>query len=368
MLAVRPARRHPFGRLRRLCAERARRPHRRCAAEAHRVGLLRHRARPDRRVQAAARPRDRDGQAQAGALHRPTASDGSRRRWSPGRDLDWDDVLAGARRTTACRSPPPIRSTSSTRRARPGSPKGVVRDNGGHLVALNWTMKNVYGIEPGRSVLGGLRHRLGGRPLLHRLCAADPRLHDGAVSRASRSARRTPARSGASSRSTRWRACSRRRPRFARSSARIPKGELISKHDLVALPHAVSRRRTPAIRTRCSGREDRLEVPVIDHWWQTETGWPICANCVGLGMLPVKPGSPTKPVPGWDVRVLDGDGQPVRAGRDRATWSASCRCRRDAADALERRRRAIRRPISRSSPATTRPATPASSTKTAMCS
>ena len=60
--------------------------------------------------------------------------------------------------------------------------------------------------------------------------------------------------------------------------------------------------------------EDRLRVPVIDHWWQTETGWPICANCVGLGMLPVKPGSPTKPVPGWDVRVLDGSGQPVRPG------------------------------------------------------
>src|SRR5437762_14143742 len=64
--------------------------------------------------------------------------------------------------------------------------------------------------------------------------------------------------------------------------------------------------------------ERQLGVPVIDHWWQTETGWPIGANCVGLGMLPVKPGSPTKPVPGYDVRVLSEDNQ-EKIGR------ASCR-------------------------------------------
>jgi propionyl-CoA synthetase len=57
-----------------------------------------------------------------------------------------------------------------------------------------------------------------------------------------------------------------------------------------------------------------LQVPVVDHWWQTETGWPICANCVGLGMLPIKPGSPTKAVPGWDVRVLDDAAKPVAPG------------------------------------------------------
>jgi propionyl-CoA synthetase len=60
--------------------------------------------------------------------------------------------------------------------------------------------------------------------------------------------------------------------------------------------------------------QEKLEVPVLDHWWQTETGWAICANCVGLGMLPVKPGSPTKPVPGWDVKVLDRRGKPAKAG------------------------------------------------------
>jgi propionyl-CoA synthetase len=60
--------------------------------------------------------------------------------------------------------------------------------------------------------------------------------------------------------------------------------------------------------------ERHLGRPVIDHWWQTETGWPIAANCLGLGRLPVKPGSPTRAVPGWDVRVLDGEGRPVRPG------------------------------------------------------
>ena len=74
---------------------------------------------------------------------------------------------------------------------------------------------------------------------------------------------------------------------------------------------------------------ERLGVPVIDHWWQTETAWPIAANCVGLGMLPVKPGSPTKPVPGYDVRVLREDNRRNAAGRS-ATSPSSCRCRPDA--------------------------------------
>ena len=69
-----------------------------------------------------------------------------------------------------------------------------------------------------------------------------------------------------------------------------------------------------AIRTRCTGPSEQLGRPVIDHWWQTESGWPIAANCVGIEPLPVKPGSPTKPVPGYDIRILDGDGRGA-AGR-----------------------------------------------------
>jgi propionyl-CoA synthetase len=87
--------------------------------------------------------------------------------------------------------------------------------------------------------------------------------------------------------------------------------------------------------------ERMLQIPVVDHWWQTETGWPICANCVGLGMLPVKPGSPTKAVPGWDVRVLDDTGKRVAAGTSGSLvcklplppgtfptlWNADARCK-----------------------------------------
>jgi propionyl-CoA synthetase len=92
-----------------------------------------------------------------------------------------------------------------------------------------------------------------------------------------------------------------------------PQGTHVGRHDL-------SRFRTLFLAgERCDPdtlhwAEERLRVPVIDHWWQTETGWPIAANCVGLGMLPVKPGSPTKPAPGYDVRVLGEDGREMKPG------------------------------------------------------
>src|SRR5262249_31710691 len=92
-----------------------------------------------------------------------------------------------------------------------------------------------------------------------------------------------------------------------------PKGEFIKKYDLSSfrtLFLAGERLDPDTLRWA----EHLLNVPVIDHWWQTETGWPICANCVGLGMLPVKPRSPTKPVPGWEVQVLDQNGKPAKAG------------------------------------------------------
>ena len=79
-------------------------------------------------------------------------------------------------------------------------------------------------------------------------------------------------------------------------------------------------------------------MPVIDHWWQTETGWPIAANCVGLGMLPVKPGSPTKPVPGYDVRVLDEDDREHPAAADRQHRDQAAAAAGLPAHALEQRR------------------------------
>jgi len=93
-----------------------------------------------------------------------------------------------------------------------------------------------------------------------------------------------------------------------------PQGTHIAKHDLsrFRLLFLAGERCDP---DTLHWAEDHLRVPVIDHWWQTETGWPIAANCVGLGMLRVKPGSPTKPVPGYDVRVLGENGQEVRPGQ-----------------------------------------------------
>ncbi len=93
-----------------------------------------------------------------------------------------------------------------------------------------------------------------------------------------------------------------------------PKGEHMARYDL-------SRFRTLFLAgERCDPdtliwARERLAVPVVDHWWQTETGWPMAANCVGLGMLPVKPGSPTKIVPGYDIRVLGDDNQRDAGGR-----------------------------------------------------
>ena len=205
-----------------------------------------------------------------------------------------------------------------------------MRDNGGHAVALKWSMDARLRHGRGRDVLGRVRHRLGRRPLLHRLRAAAARAARRSSTRASRSARRIP---GAF-----WRADrAARRERALHGADRLPRDQegrpAGRAHRASTTSRASARSSSPAsaaIPTRCSGRASGCSVPVIDHWWQTETGWPIAANCVGLGMLPVKPGSPTKPVPGYDVRVLD-ERQPGDAARARSARSrSSCRCRRAA--------------------------------------
>ena len=142
------------------------------------LGLVRARAGARRRVQAAAGPRAGARRLAAGALHHrpaPAAHRGARRR--PRRRTGTRRWRAPSR-PTACRSPPPTRCTSSTPRARPGLPKGIVRDNGGHAVALKWSMEGIYGVAARGGLLGGVGHRLGRRPLLHRLRPAAARLHD----------------------------------------------------------------------------------------------------------------------------------------------------------------------------------------------
>src|SRR2546421_1162316 len=231
----------------------------------------------------------------------------------PGRDLDWSELMAGAQPAecvpVAATDPLYILYTSGTA----GMPKGVVRDNGGHLVALTWSMKYIYGVEPGEvywaaSDLGwvvGHSYILYG-PLFNGNTTI---LYEG-----------KPV--GTPDPGAFWRVISQHgvRVQFTAPTAiraikrDDPSGEHVRRYDL-------SRFRTLFLAgERCDPdtlhwAEERLKVPAVDHWWQTETGRPIAANCVGLGMLPVKAGSPTKAVPGYEVRVLDDDNRELAPGQ-----------------------------------------------------
>ena len=178
-----------------------------------------------------------------------------------------------------------------------------------------------------RGLLGGLRRRLGRRPLLHRLCArsstaARPSLYEGKPVGTPDAGRllASDRRARVSPRS------SPRPPRSGRSGSRTRRATTSA----ATTSRAFARCSSPAsaaIPRRSAGREEKLGVPVIDHWWQTETGWAIAANCLGIERLPVVPGSPTGAVPGWDVRVLDERrARSSRAERSARSWS-SCRCR-----------------------------------------
>jgi propionyl-CoA synthetase len=229
------------------------------------------------------------------------------------RDLDWCNSLKDAKPIdcvpVAATDPLYILYTSGTT----GIPKGVVRDNGGHLVALKWSMKNVYGIEPGEvfwsaSDLGwAVGHSyIVYAPLFNGNTSV---LYEG-----------KPV--GTPDPGAFWRVISEHRvsafftaPTAFRAVKREDaNGDYLSRYDLSCL------RTLFLAGERCDGdtlnwAEKKLGVPVIDHWWQTETGWPVGANCVGLGAFPVKPGSCAKAVPGYDVRALDDEGHEVRAGQ-----------------------------------------------------
>ena len=229
-----------------------------------------------------------------------------------GRDIDWDRAMAAAKPadcvTVAATDPLYILYTSGTT----GQPKGVVRDNGGHAVALNWTMDAVYGVKPGEvywaaSDVGWVvgHSYIVYAPLLYGCTTV---LYEG-----------KPV--GTPDAGAFWRVISQHKvatlftaPTAFRAIKRDdPNGALIRDYDLSkfrALFLAGERSDPDTLRWA----ESHLKVPVIDHWWQTETGWAIAANCLGIEQLPVKHGSPTKPVPGWDVRVLDTEGREVKPG------------------------------------------------------
>jgi propionyl-CoA synthetase len=224
-----------------------------------------------------------------------------------GRDHDWktlwDDAIKHAKTSdcvpVAATDPLYILYTSGTT----GRPKGVVRDNGGHLVALKWSMKNFYGVEPGEvfwaaSDVGWVvgHSYIVYAPLFHGCTTI---LYEG-----------KPV--GTPDAGAFWRVISEHNcatlftapTAFRAIKKEDPQGKLIAQYDLSCF-RALFLAGERADPDTVIWAEKLLKVPVIDHWWQTETGWAIAGNPFGLGLLPVKHGSPTVPMPGYDVRVVD---------------------------------------------------------------
>lgn len=232
---------------------------------------------------------------------------------TPSRDYDWASLRRKALNDSknapcvpvAATDPLYILYTSGTT----GIPKGVVRDNGGHLVAVKWSMFNLYGVKPGEVWWCGSDI---GWVVGHSYIVYGPLLHGATTIMYEGKPVGTPD-AGAF-----WRVISEHKavafftaPTAFRAIRKDdPEGKFIRQYDLSkfrTLFLAGERADPPTV----EWAEQQLKVPVIDHWWQTETGWCIAGNPVGLGMLPVKHGSPTVPMPGYQVDVVDEAAKPV---------------------------------------------------------
>ncbi len=229
-----------------------------------------------------------------------------------GRDVDWYAFQAGTQPADCVpvkgNHPAYILYTSGTT----GQPKGVVRPTAGHLVALNWTMKNIYGVSPGEVFWAASDV---GWVVGHSYICYGPLVHGNTTVVFEGKPIGTP------DAGTFWRVISEHNVRsfftaptaFRAIKREDPKGEFVQKYDLSclrALYLAGERADPDTIRWA----EAQLNVPVIDHWWQTETGWAIAANPMGLEAMPVKIGSPSVAMPGYDVRILDEAGYEVPPG------------------------------------------------------
>ncbi|MEO1114905.1 MAG: AMP-binding protein, partial [Pseudomonadota bacterium] len=232
-----------------------------------------------------------------------------------GRDHDLGHLMDEARAAGRTVAPVPVKATDPLyilyTSGTTGQPKGVVRDNGGHMVALKWSMSNLYDIQPGEvfwaaSDVGWVvgHSYICYAPLLHGCTTV---LFEG-----------KPV--GTPDAGVFWRVITEHNvvslftapTAFRAIRKEDPEGAFIKKHDLSQFRSLflAGERADPET---VNWAIDQLQVPVIDHWWQTETGWCIVGNPLGLGQLPVKPGSPTVPMPGYDVQVLDDAGHPLGA-------------------------------------------------------
>ena len=263
-----------------------------CGIEATRV--LEYKPILDRAIELSARKPDR-----CVILQRPQAAAAL----TEGRDLDWEQAMAAAEPAdcvpVAATDPLYILYTSGTT----AKPKGVVRDNGGHAVVLRWSMDNIYDTGPGEvywaaSDIGWV---VGHSYIVYAplLAGCTTVLYEG-----------KPV--GTPDPGAFWRVISEHGVKamftaptaFRAIKKEDPAGEFARKYDLSGLRYLfLAGERLDPETYRWAG--DLLGIPVIDHWWQTETGWPIAADLMGLDPMPTKPGSPTMPVPGYDLHVVD---------------------------------------------------------------